>query len=204
MSYPFRIAAVAALIASALSAHALTFAFQTEGSTTAGNGTDYAESVGGLISGNEAGAVYREDHTPGLTVTSLVYSLQETTPGLVFNSIITSGSGTVKGLSPDLFAYTLNFTVSGGDVVTGSVADDTRAFAGSIVTFVISAPGSYIDGLIGNGTFGGTFKASVLGGGPDIYNGISKTSLDLKAVPEPAPFALFAIGLVGLAARRRK
>lgn len=192
----FRISALGALATAAISAHALTLSFQTEGSTAAGHGADYTEPSGtvNVISG---GTVYRGGNDPLATVSGVTYNFTESTPGAALPALstITGGTGTILG-SYNGTAYTLNFTINGGAVIgDGSLS---RSFAANIDSFTIIG-GGVINGYTGHGKVAGT-----LAGGADLWTGISKSSFDLEAVPEPATLAIFGIGLVGLAARRRK
>lgn len=203
MKYLLRLLEASSFTAMLVSAHAQDWHFQSEGSTLWGHGSDYSETASGLITMHEAGAVYRTGNDPLTTVTRVDYTFQEVAPGAISNSFILSGSGTVEG-SYNGAPYTLSFTIGGGDVVSRSLEDSIRSFAGSVVEYTVSGGGD-LNGSHGLGMFGGTLDGvSFYSGGPDIYHGISKTSFDLEIVPEPAPVALIALGAVGFLARRRK
>lgn len=195
MTNSFRVTTLAIFAASAISANALTFSFQTEGSTAAAHGADYTE-IANVVTLSETDPVYRAENSTGLTVDSVHYTLSETTPGANPISVITGGGGTVAGKYNGL-DYTLSFLINGGALVSDSSL--SRSFAANILTFSITSADASINGLTGSGKVGGT-----LVGDSSLYAGLSKSSFDLQAVPEPASMAVFAIGAVGFLARRRR
>lgn len=97
-------------------------------------------------------------------------------PGAIDNS-----AGTIS-----FFYNTLIGPISG---VTGS---------GTLANITFQAVGA------GSSTFGFTDIMLLNSGGEDIAFGVANPRVDVSAVPEPATYAMLGVGLIGVAALRRR
>ena len=160
----------------------------TTGTTTVDGTLAYAPGDANAGANPNVTAVAYTNQVPGVVTATMLYGIDAATGSLVLQNPPNNGTLTTIG------SLGLSFLSSG-------VGFDIDGLSGQALASLTSLTGGTGLYTINLATGGATF----LGGfGPNTVSDIAFGSIGPVAVPEPASMALFGLGLLGLAAARKR